>query len=86
MGPLTKQLELTDVEISWIFNIFNVVYDIMLFTTGPLVQEFGFRKVATLSPLVAAFGYCLMIFANSAIYLILVFGIVIGELILKADC
>ena len=79
MGPLTKQLKLTDMEISWVFNMFNVFFNMMLFISGPLSQEFGFKKVAIVSAIFASAGYCLMTMANAAWYLIGVYSIIVGE-------
>ena len=79
MGPLTKQLNLSDMEISMVANIFNVFFNLMLFTTGPLTQEFGFRKVAIVSAAIASAGYCLIIMADSALYLICAFSVLVGK-------
>ena len=79
IGPLTKQLQLSDLQIAFGFNAFNVCFNLTWLPAGVFVQQFGFRKVAMISSFAASAGYCLISVSNSAWSLILVFGFIVGE-------
>ncbi|XP_064116193.1 monocarboxylate transporter 9-like [Macrobrachium nipponense] len=64
--------------VSWIFNSFSLIWNLMSPAVGPLTEEFGHRKVALVGAVFVTVGLILSAFAPSAWFLFFSFSVLGG--------
>ena len=80
-GSTARILGMTYIEISVVYNLYYLMYQLMMFFSGPLCVLFGPRKVCFVASLVNALCYIALIKVNSTLYMLIVFGFIFGTLI-----
>ncbi|XP_066968831.1 monocarboxylate transporter 12-like [Macrobrachium rosenbergii] len=77
-SPLFLSLETPPSTVSWIFNSFSLIWNLMSPAVGPLTEEFGHRKVAVVGAVLVTVGLILSAFAPSAWFLFFSFSVLGG--------
>ncbi|KAK3889047.1 hypothetical protein Pcinc_006923 [Petrolisthes cinctipes] len=65
--------------IAWIFNLSLVCSGVFSYFTGPLVNEFGWRRVGFVSSLVFGMGMIASAFTSSAWFLLFSYSVIVGK-------
>lgn len=73
------ELGTTSTVTAWIFNLGLSFSGTFSYFTGPLVKEFGWRRVSFVSTLVLGLGFITSAFATSAWFLFFSFSIIVGK-------
>lgn len=73
------ELGTTSTLTAWIFNMGLMFSGIFNYFTGPLVEEFGWRRVSFMSTLALSLGFIASAFATSAWFLFFSFSIIVGK-------
>jgi len=71
---------MTAVEISWVFNVNQIFFSLMIFFGGPLCGQFGARELCFTASILSAVSYAVLARANSAMFMIVVHGVIFGKL------
>ncbi|XP_068244036.1 monocarboxylate transporter 12-like isoform X2 [Palaemon carinicauda] len=77
-SPLFVNLGTPPYTISWIFNSFSLIWNLMSPAVGPLTEEFGHRSVATVGAVLVTVGLMLSAFAPSSWFLFISFSVLGG--------
>ncbi|KAG7165898.1 monocarboxylate transporter 6-like [Homarus americanus] len=77
-SPLFLDLGTSSTTIGWLFSILQLMWHSAGLFLGPLVKEFGWRKVAMMSSIMISCSVILSAFATSAFFLLVSFSILGG--------
>nr|XP_053627852.1 monocarboxylate transporter 2-like [Cherax quadricarinatus] len=78
-SPFLLGLGTSSATVGWLISILQLVWNATGFVIGPLVEVFGWRKVALVSAITASCSLIISTFATSVIYLLFSFSIFGGE-------
>ncbi|XP_069941856.1 monocarboxylate transporter 12-like [Cherax quadricarinatus] len=77
-SPFLLDLGTSSATVGWLFSIMQLMWNASGFVVGPLVEVFGWRKVALVSAITASCSLIISTFSTSVIYLLFSFSILGG--------
>ncbi|RXG52021.1 Monocarboxylate transporter 12 [Armadillidium vulgare] len=84
-SPLLMSHSVSSTKISWIYNVYTLVWNLATIFVGPLCNEFGWRKVAIFGGIANSLSVLLSVIASNPEFLMFSFSILGGKVILKVQ-
>ncbi|RXG62389.1 hypothetical protein Avbf_18503, partial [Armadillidium vulgare] len=84
-SPLLMSHSVSSTKISWIYNVYTLVWNLATIFIGPLCNEFGWRKIAIFGGIINSLSVLLSAFAPNPEFLMFSFSILGGKVILNVQ-